>query len=58
MENRLEFDGDEEVDTDIVECYEIVHGDEEYLVAGAVIARREEKNILLTGLQWMSRIAD
>ena len=46
VENRLEFDGDEEVDTDIVECYEIVHGDEEYLVAGAVIARREEKYII------------
>ncbi len=46
VENRLEFDGDEEVDTDIVECYEIVHGDKEYLVAGAVIARREEKYII------------
>ena len=46
VENQLEFDGDEEVDTDIVECYEVVHGDEEYLAAGAVIARREGKYII------------
>lgn len=46
VDNRLEFDGDEEVDTDIAECYEIVHGDEEHLVAGAVIARREGQYII------------
>ena len=27
VENKLEFDGDEEVDTDIVNCYEVTDKD-------------------------------
>ena len=29
VENELEFDGDEEVDTDIVKCYKVTHGEED-----------------------------
>lgn len=46
VENQLEFDGDEEVDTDIVKCFEIVHGDEEHLVGAAVLAKREGRYII------------
>lgn len=46
VENQLEFDGDEEVDTDIVKCFEIVHGDDEHLVGAAVLAKREERYII------------
>ena len=30
VENELEFDGDEEVDTDIVKCYKVTHGEEDF----------------------------
>lgn len=46
VENELEFDGDEEVDTDIVRCFEMVHGAEEHLVAAAVLAKREGRYII------------
>ncbi len=46
VENGLEFDGDEEVDTDILHCYKIVHGDEEHLVGGVVLAKREGRFII------------
>lgn len=44
--NQLEFDGDEEVDTDIVKCFEVVHGAEEALVGAAVLAKREGRFII------------
>ena len=28
VENQLEFDGDEEVDTDIIKCWKITQGDD------------------------------
>lgn len=46
VENELEFDGDEEVDTDIVRCFEIVHGVEEHLVGAVVLAKREGRYII------------
>ncbi|MCI9475725.1 MAG: GNAT family N-acetyltransferase [Emergencia sp.] len=46
VENELEFDGDEEVDTDIVRCFEIVHGAEEHLVGAVVLAKREGRYII------------
>lgn len=46
VENQLEFDGDEEVDTDIVKCFEVVHGAEEALVGAAVLAKREGRYII------------
>ena len=60
VENRLEFDGDEEVDTDILKCWKITqaeagdlshittdNGDgSDYIVAGCVLAQREGKYII------------
>lgn len=46
VENGLEFDGDEEVDTDILHCYEVTHGDEGHLVGAAVLAKREGRFII------------
>ena len=60
VENRLEFDGDEEVDTDILKCWKITQaeGDDlshittdnrdgaDYIVAGCVLAQREGKYII------------
>ena len=40
VDNQLEFDGDEEVDTDIVKCWKITQGDD-YLVAGCALAKRQ-----------------
>ncbi len=45
VENGLEFDGDEEVDTDIIKCFKVTHGGDN-LVAGAVLAMREGKYII------------
>lgn len=45
VENQLEFDGDEEVDTDIIKCWKVTQGDD-YLVAGCVLAQREGKYII------------
>ena len=42
----MEFDGDEEVDTDIVKCWKITQGDD-YLVAGCALAKRQGEYILL-----------
>jgi N-acetylglutamate synthase-like GNAT family acetyltransferase len=44
VENELEFDGDEEVDTDIVKCWKIEEGN--HLVAGCVLAKRQGKFII------------
>lgn len=46
VENELEFDGDEEVDTDIVKCFEVVHGAKEHLVGAVVLAKREGRYII------------
>ena len=60
VENRLEFDGDEEVDTDIIKCWKITQaagddlshirtdsaGGKDYIVAGCVLAQREGKYII------------
>ena len=48
--NQLEFDGDEEVDTDIVSCYKIEDSQnkndgQEGLIGGAVLAKREGRFI-------------
>ena len=32
VEQGLEFNGDEEVDTDIIRCYKVTHGNEDHLV--------------------------
>jgi N-acetylglutamate synthase-like GNAT family acetyltransferase len=45
VENGLEFDGDEEVDTDIIRCYKVTMG-QDVLIAGLVIAKREGSYIL------------
>ena len=45
VENHLEFDGDEEVDTDIIKCWKVPQG-EDYLVAGCVLAQREGEYII------------
>ena len=45
VENQLEFDGDEEVDTDIIQCWKITQGDD-FLVAGCVLAQREGRYII------------
>lgn len=43
--NELEFDGDEEVDTDIVRCYKVTD-DKDALVGAAVLAMREGRYII------------
>ena len=45
VENELEFDGDEEVDTDILKSYKLTTGDDK-LVGGAVLAMREGRYII------------
>lgn len=45
VENQLEFDGDEEVDTDIVNCYKVADKDDR-LIGAAVLARREGRYII------------
>lgn len=45
VENQLEFDGDEEVDTDIIKCFKIMD-EEGGLAGGAVLAEREGKYII------------
>lgn len=45
VDNQLEFDGDEEVDTDIIKCYKVIHGDD-HLVGAVVLAKREGRFII------------
>ena len=45
VENKLEFDGDEEDDTDIVNCYEVTDKDGQ-LIGAAVLAEREGRFII------------
>ena len=45
VENELEFDGDEEVDTDILKSYKIENEADGTLIGGAVLAKREGKYI-------------
>lgn len=45
VKNQLEFDGDEEVDTDIVRCYKVTDAGDR-LIGGAVLALREGKFII------------
>ena len=46
VENELEFDGDEEVDTDILHCYQITDDKSGFLAGAAVLAKREGKFII------------
>lgn len=46
VKNDLEFNGDEEVTTDIVSCYKVTHGDDDFLVGGVVIAKRQGEYII------------
>ncbi len=45
VENDLEFDGDEEVDTDIIQCFKMVDP-KDNLIGGAVLAKREGEYII------------
>lgn len=45
VENELEFDGDEEVDTDIIHCWKMTHTDD-VLIGGCVLAKRQGKYII------------
>ena len=45
IENGLEFDGDEEVDTDIVRCYKVTTG-ADILIGAVVLAKREGRFII------------
>lgn len=45
VENELEFNGDEEVDTDIIKCWKVTHTDD-VLIAGCVLAQRQGKYII------------
>ena len=45
VENELEFDGDEEVDTDIIKCWKVTHTDD-VLIGGCVLAQRQGKYII------------
>lgn len=45
VENELEFNGDEEVDTDIIHCWKMTHTDD-VLVGGCVLAKRQGKYII------------
>lgn len=45
VENELEFDGDEEVDTDIIHCWKMTHTDD-VLIGGCVLAMRQGKYII------------
>lgn len=45
VQNELEFDGDEEVDTDIIHCWKLTHKDD-VLVGGCVLAKRQGKYII------------
>ena len=45
VENQLEFDGDEEVDTDILKCWKVTHT-QDVLIGGCVLALREGKYII------------
>ena len=45
VRNGLEFDGDEEVDTDIIKCYKVTTEEDE-LLAACVLAMREGRYII------------
>ena len=45
VKNELEFDGDEEVDTDIIKCFKVTDEDGN-LAGGAVLAKREGEYII------------
>lgn len=45
VDNQLEFDGDEEVDTDILKCYKFTDK-EDNLIGGVVLAKREGEYII------------
>ena len=45
VDNQLEFDGDEEVDTDIIRCYKFTDK-EDNLIGGVVLAEREGRYII------------
>lgn len=46
IENELEFSEEEPVPTDIVKCWEVVHGQDQHLMAALVLAKREGEYII------------
>ncbi len=46
IENELEFSEEEPVPTDIVKCWEVVHGNDQHLMAALVLAKREGEFII------------
>ena len=46
VENQLEFDGDEEVDTDILKCWKVTDTAADTLIGGCVMDLREERYII------------
>ena len=46
IENQLEFSEDEPVPTDLVRCWEVVHGREQHRVGAIVLARRQGEFII------------
>lgn len=46
IENELEFSEEEPVPTDIVKCWEVVHGKDQHLMAALVLAKREGEFII------------
>ncbi|MEA4922103.1 MAG: GNAT family N-acetyltransferase [Eubacteriaceae bacterium] len=46
IENELEFSEEEPVPTDLVQCWQIVHGDDRFLAGAVVLARREGEFII------------
>lgn len=45
IKNELEFDSDEDVDTDIVKCYKVTTG-VDLLIGAVVLAKREDRFII------------
>ena len=46
IENELEFSEEEPVPTDLVKCWEVVHGADKHLMAALVLAKREGEFII------------
>ena len=46
IENELEFTEEEPVPTDLIQCWEITHGDEKFLAGALVLAKREGEFII------------
>ncbi|MBN7771915.1 GNAT family N-acetyltransferase [Clostridium aminobutyricum] len=46
MKNGLEFSKEEPVRTDVVKCWKITHGEEQFLAAGLALAKRQGEFII------------